>query len=139
MRVFYSHPMKIYGSAAERREKALIQERFAGCEIVDPSAHQSRVQPGQEREYYLDLLDTCDCLVFSRHFGYITEGVKPEVEHALSKGMPVYEIRDWRFLPVSGPVTHLPMRVRLVLRAKAALGMGGRRAREGEATKESGG
>jgi hypothetical protein len=123
VRVFYSHPMKLYGTAAERREVALIQQRFAGSEIVDPSAHQSAAEPGKETEYYLGLVDTCDCLVFSRYFGYVTEGVKPEVDRALSKGMPVYELRDGRFTPATGPVVNLPMRERLVLRAKGAFGI----------------
>lgn len=124
MRVFYSHPMKLYGSSAERREISLIQQRFAGCEIVDPSSNQASAGPGGETEYYLNLVDSCDCLVFSRFYGYVTEGVKPEVDHALSKGKPVYELRDGRFIPVAGPVVNLPMRERLVLRAKGALGFG---------------
>jgi hypothetical protein len=124
MRVFYSHPMKLYGSAAERREISLIEKHFAGCEVVDPSAHQSSAVAGRETEYYLRLVDSCDCLVFSRFFGYVTEGVKPEVDHALSNGKPVYELRDGRFIPVAGPVVNLPMRERLILRAKGALGLG---------------
>ena len=119
MRVFYSHPMKLYGSAEERREASQIKSRFVGCELVDPSR-----EPGRETRFYLGLVDTCDCLVFSRYFGYITEGVKPEVDHALSKGMPVYELRDGRFSAVAGPVFNLPVMKRLILRAKGALGMG---------------
>ena len=124
MRVFYSHPMKLYGSAAERREISLIQERFVGCEILDPSAYKTPAEPGRETEYYLNLVDSCDCLVFSRFFGFVTEGVKPEVEHALSKGRPVYELRDGRFIPVVGPVVNLPMMERFILRAKGALRIG---------------
>jgi hypothetical protein len=126
MRVFYSHPMKLYGSATERREISLIEKRFVGWEIVDPSTHQRNADPGRETEYYLRLVDSCDCLVFSRYFGNVTEGVKPEVDHALSKGKPVYELRDERFITVAGPVANLPMRKRLLLRAKGVLGMGRR-------------
>jgi hypothetical protein len=122
MRVFYSHPMKLYGTAAERRELALIQERFAGWEIVDPSALQSGAEPGRDTEFYLGLVDSCDCLVFSRLFGYITEGVRPEVEHALSKGKPVYELRGERFITETGPLSNLPIMERLILRAKGFLG-----------------
>jgi len=126
MRVFYSHPIKLYGSGAEKREISLIEKRFVGCEIVDPSAHQSSAEPGRETEYYLGLVDGCDCLVFSRSFGYVTEGVKKEVDYALSKGKPVYELREGRFTTVAGPVSNLPMRERLILRARSALGMVGR-------------
>jgi hypothetical protein len=126
MRVFYSHPMKLYGTDAERTEVALIEKRFVGSEIVDPSADQATSGQARETGYYLGLVDSCDCLVFSRFFGYVTEGVRPEVEHALSKGKPVYELRDGRFIPVSGPVANLPIVERLILRAKGALGMGRR-------------
>jgi hypothetical protein len=124
MRVFYSHPIKLYGTDAERRAIALIGKRFAGYEIVDPSADESARAGERETEYYLGLVDSCDCLVFSRHFGYVTRGVKPEVEHALSKGKPVYELRDGRFIPVIGGVANLPIVERLILRAKGALGIG---------------
>jgi len=130
MRVFYSHPMKIYGTEAERREIALIERRFAGCEVVDPSAYQAGLEPGRETEFYLRLLDSCDCLVFSRYFGYITEGVKPEIERALAKGIPTYELRGGRFIEVTGPVGNLPVTQRLMLRAKGALGMKGREPRQ---------
>ena len=49
--------------------------------------------------------------------------MKPEVDHALLKGKPVYELRDGKFIPVTGPVINLPMRERIILRAKRALGM----------------
>ncbi len=129
MRVFYSHPMKLYGSDAERRDIALIEKRFVGYDVVDPSAYQSETEPGRETEYYLRILDTCDCLVFSRHFGNVTQGVKPEVEYALSKGKPVYELRDGRFIAVTRPVANLPIAERLLLRAKGALGIGQSQAR----------
>ena len=124
MRVFYSHAMKLYGTPAERREISIIHGRFVGAEIVDPGARPSAAEAGRGTEYYLRMVDSCDCLVFSRYFGYITEGVRPEVEHALSKGMPVYELREGRFITVTGPVKDLPMMERLILRAKGALGIG---------------
>jgi hypothetical protein len=124
MRVFYSHPMKTYGTAAERRELSFIEKRFPGYEVVDPSALRPSAALEKETEFYLSLVDSCDCLVFSRLYGYVTEGVKPEVEHALVKGKPVYELRDGKFIAVAGPVANLPMRERLLLRAKGVLGIG---------------
>jgi hypothetical protein len=128
MRIFYSHSMKLYGSAAERRDIALIEKRFAGSEVVDPSALQSQVEVGRETEFFLMLLDTCDSLVFVRHFGNVTMGVKPEVEHALSTGKPVYELRNGSFITVTGPVADLSIGERLILRAKGALGLDSGRA-----------
>jgi hypothetical protein len=123
MRVFYSHPMKTYGSAAERRDVSLISARFPGCEVVDPSALKDVPEPGREDEFYTGLVDSCECLVFTRHYGNVTEGVKPEVDHALSAGKQVFELRDGMFIPVSGPVVNLPMKERLILRAKGVLGI----------------
>jgi hypothetical protein len=50
--------------------------------------------------------------------------VKPEVEHALSTGKEVYELRDGMFIQTRGPLTNLPITERLILRAKGALGIG---------------
>lgn len=123
VKVFYSHPMKLYGTEAEKRDISLIETRFPGCEVVDPSRLQSG---GKELEtaYYLGLVDSCDCLVFARLHGYVTEGVRPEVEHALAGGKPVYELRNGKLIPVKGQVTNLPIGERLILRAKDALGLG---------------
>jgi hypothetical protein len=123
MRVFYSHPLKTYGSAAEKRDASLIAGRFPGCEVVDPSVLKTRPEPGRETEFYLGLVDSCDFLVFSRHYGNVTEGVKPEVDHALSAGKQVFELREARFIPVTGPVGDLPIMERLILRAKGVLGI----------------
>ncbi len=122
VRVFYSHPMKLYGSNAEKREIALIQKTFERCELVNPSQHPPGPDAGSEVEHYLSLVDTCDTLVFSRHFGYITEGVKPEVDHALAKRMKVFEIREGKLIEVTGPIANLPIGKRLILRAKGAFG-----------------
>ncbi|HUI01591.1 MAG TPA: hypothetical protein VLX56_08180 [Nitrososphaerales archaeon] len=124
MRVFYAHPMKIYGTAAERREVAVIERGFAGYEIVDPSTRPPDLGPGRETEFYLALVDSCDCLVFSRHYGNVTEGVKPEVERALASGKPVYELSDGKLMPTKGPVVDLPLGTRILLRARGALGLG---------------
>jgi hypothetical protein len=136
VRVFFSHPMKLYGTEAERRQLALIKEHFAGYEVVDPSKEErpgkgrGRGVEGEEEEvgeggikFYLQLVDSCDCLVFSRLFGNITEGVRPEVEHALAERKPVYELRGARIIAFTGPVSNLPLGERLILRAKGALGI----------------
>jgi hypothetical protein len=93
-RIFYSHAKRLYGSETERRQISIIKERFPGSEVVDPASGGDA--PGQaERDigYFLEVVDRCDCLVFSRRMGVVTSGVLQEVNHAVSKGMPVYEIR----------------------------------------------
>lgn len=118
MRVFYSHAMKLYGTPEEEEESSWIRVRFPGWELVDPGA-----EPERDPAYYLSQVDSCDSLVFSRYFGNITEGVRAEIQRALSNGKPVYELRGGRFLSFSGPVADLPLRERLLLRAKGALGL----------------
>jgi hypothetical protein len=124
VRIFYSHPMKRYGTATERREIAQIQARFGGSEVVDPSSHKDTGDTQRDLGYYLSLVDSCDCLVFTRLYGNVTEGVKPEVEHALSAGKPVYELRTGTFIPIDAPVKDLPLWQRLFLRARDAIGRG---------------
>ena len=93
-RVFYSHAKKTYGTRAAARQLALIRERFAGAEIVDPeSGEDAPGKPEKEIGYFLEMVDECDALVFSRHNGVVTSGVLAEVRRAFSKGKPVYEIR----------------------------------------------
>ena len=124
VRVFYSHPKKLYGTAAEKREVSLIEARFPGCDLVNPRESRPAPEPGGETEYYLRMIDSCDCLVFSRHYGYVTEGVRPEVDHALARGIPVFEVSDGRVAEVRGQVSNLPITARLILRVKGAFGIG---------------
>jgi len=43
-------------------------------------------------DYCMNLVESCDALVFSRILGMVTSGVGQEVGHALALGKPVYEI-----------------------------------------------
>jgi hypothetical protein len=105
-RIFYSHAKKAYGSRAEARNILMIKGHFPpGSVVVDPSLEEGG-EGKREREigYFLDIVDTCDSLVFSRFRGVVTSGVLAEVNHALSKGKPVYELRGERMVLVKEPI-----------------------------------
>lgn len=93
-KVFYSHAKKAYGTRAEARQLSIIREMFPDAEVIDPgSGEDAPGRPEKEISYFLEIVDSCDVLVFSRHNGVVTSGVLQEVKRALAKGKPVYEIR----------------------------------------------
>jgi len=108
MRLYYSHSMMIYGTQKERSEQSFIQHHFPGAEIIDPGAIQANPEKARRgMEYCLDLVETCDALVFTRFEGAITSGVGMEVNHALSKGKRVHELRKQELFEITGPVEYL--------------------------------
>lgn len=108
MRIYHSHAMKIYGTPQERLEALLIKRQFPGCMIVNPGTMQTN-QEKQIRgmDYCLELVEACDSLVFSRYQKEITSGVGMEVNHALSKGKPVYELQGLNIVQIDQPVQYL--------------------------------
>ena len=117
--------MKLYGTEAEARDISVIKAKFPGCEVIDPRSLQPSVEPGKETEYYLSVVDSCDVVVFARLFGNVTEGVRPEVDRALSAGKKLYELRGGALVSVEGPVRDLPTFQRISLRVRSALGITG--------------
>jgi len=100
--------MPIYGTKQERRERLLIEQHFPGHEIVDPGAIQTNPEKRRRgMEYCLELVETCDSVVFTRFLSVITAGVGKEVNHALSKGKLVHELQGVRVVPVTEPVAYL--------------------------------
>jgi hypothetical protein len=97
-RIFYSHAKKIYGTPVERRQISLIKSYFPPDSVVVDPGSDDNVPRTAEREmqYFLGMVEQSDCVVFSRHIGVVTSGVMQEVNYALSKGKPVYEIRGGR-------------------------------------------
>lgn len=116
LRIFYSHAMKLYGTTAEAREISEIERRFPGCVIVNPGKYQKSgtETSREEMEYFLKLVDACDCLVFSMFSNTITIGVEEEVNHALSAKKQVYQLRRGRLIPVLGSVSP-PTKVQRIL------------------------
>lgn len=106
MKVYYSHPICIKGSARENRELAQIQAEYPDAEIINPSDRRYHWQKAtSDMAFFLDLVTQCDVLVYSRLFGHITSGVGLEVNQALRTGIPVYRLEDGVFTRVPEPVT----------------------------------
>ena len=46
-------------------------------------------------DFFFQLIDTCDLVIYGDLGGFVTAGVANEIEYALRQGKPVYRI-DWR-------------------------------------------
>ena len=57
--------------------------------------------------YWFRQIDFCDALVFSRLLNRITSGVGLEVNHALARPIPVFELCKEGIVSVSKPVQFL--------------------------------
>jgi hypothetical protein len=108
MKVYYSHAMPLYGTEAEIEEKQQITKHLPEATLVDPGSYQDN--PEKRRggmEYCLRLVEKCDALIFTRFSGKITAGVGLEINHALSKKMPVHELKKDKLQKIQKPVEHL--------------------------------
>lgn len=114
MKVYYSHPVQIYGGNREKEEIELIKKFLPSYKIINPKHYQkgylnyldtiseldkSLRSSGSEFpirkikfNYWLQIIDTCQALAFSRYDGQITEGVLAEAEYAGQINLDIYEI-----------------------------------------------
>lgn len=82
-----------------------IHRRFQRAKVVNPAKHpDDSGNPEKVMTHYLELLQGCDLVVFTRLFGKVTSGVGKEVNFALAREMPVYELRGSRFIRRNRPV-----------------------------------
>jgi len=100
--------MCLYGTEAERAQLTALARRLPYYVIVDPGGLQSHADKSNDgMRYFFRVIDHCDALVFSRLSGEITAGVGLEVNHALTRLIPVYELGYEKILKITGPVTFL--------------------------------
>ena len=98
-RVYFAHPICIYGSLEEDVQLQRIHGRFPKAEVVNPAENPGGLQdPEATMNHYYRLLESCNLVVFTRLYGKITSGVGKEVNRALGRGMSVYELRGRRFI-----------------------------------------
>ena len=110
MKLYYSHAMPLYGTIIEKNEKKQILETIPFVEIVDPGSYQDNPEKRLGgMNYCLKLVDECDAVAFSRFKGEITAGVGKEVNYAISRNVPVYEIKEGKLINVKEPVEHLSL------------------------------
>ena len=107
--IYYAHAMCLYGPEVERAEVAAITRRLPSCCVVDPGTIQQDAGKGDDdgMRYLLRVIDCCDTLVFSRLLGKVTAGVGLEVNHALARRIPVYELGDGTVSQVAARVEFL--------------------------------
>ena len=100
--------MCLYGSKEEAAEVTAIAQYLPYYEIIDPGTLQSQaVKSDNSMRYFFKVIDYCDALIFSRLLGGITAGVGLEVNHALERLIPVYELQGRRILRIARPVEFL--------------------------------
>jgi hypothetical protein len=92
-KIYYAHAYCTYGSRCEAAEIKVIRSGLKRHKLVNPSHYNNH--PEKRRDsmgFCLRLVEECDILAFSRILKQITCGVGKEVNHALKKGLVVYEI-----------------------------------------------
>ena len=100
--------MCVYGTEAEVAEIASITNLFPYHAIVNPNTLQSQADKGSAgMRYFFHVIDYCDALVFSRLLGKITIGVGLEVNYALTRLIPVYQLDDGKVRRITMPVEFL--------------------------------
>jgi len=100
--------MCLYGTDAERVQVAAMARLLPYYVIVDPSTLQSHADESKDiMGYFFKVIDYCDALIFSRLLGEIAVGVGLEVNHALTRLIPVYELEDEGILRITEPVAFL--------------------------------
>ncbi len=87
MRLYYAHPMTLYGKAQERRDLATLVA-LGFDDIVNPSDHDST-----DMNFYLALVQGCDVLAFRALLdGSIPSGIAAEIHLARVQAAPVFEL-----------------------------------------------
>lgn len=124
--VYYAHAMPLYGTPAERAELEIIRRHFPESEIVDPGTIQSNVEKRVGgMTYCLGLVDSCAALAYSAFHGQVTAGVGKEVNHALRRGKPVFQVLNRSVRQRVKPVKHLSVQETLALYWSVASGRKG--------------
>jgi hypothetical protein len=117
LKIYYAHAIWLYSTTLERMNLRRIRQRFRNCRIVNPALLRApKADP--HMQFYLDHVESCDCLVFSRLANKITAGVGKEVRHAFSLKKPVYEIKSNRLRRIRKPVKALSRKATVTLFAK---------------------
>ena len=91
MKIYYAHHLWKYDTNIETWEQDLIAEHFPQCEIVNPNG---AVKQGRSEEDImadcLQMVRSCDGLVFSSLSGVIGQGVMQEIAEAHRHGLTVW-------------------------------------------------
>lgn len=100
-RVYYAHPISMYGTQEEMREISLIEEKFRDVIVVNPAIFEQVPKGDDIMEFYFNLVRDCETVVFKRLLGKVSAGVGKEVNFALQTGKAVYELNKGQFSQVT--------------------------------------
>ena len=86
--IYYSHPIKTYGTDRESRAISLLKQRFPNHAIINPKDYRFQGMQG-----YLKLEAQCNIFAYHNALnGHITKGVALERWLAFLMGIPIYKI-----------------------------------------------
>lgn len=110
-KTYYAHAKCIYGHVHEKRELDAIRRLLKDTHIVNPARYDDH--PGKRNDtlgFCFRLIDKVDVVVYSKLLGKITAGVGAEVNYALRRKTPVYQLRDGKLVRQSRPVKYETIR-----------------------------
>jgi hypothetical protein len=107
LRIYYAHPICFYGTEQEANVLNLIKKTFEESEIINPADYNKYADYEDVMEYYLELVRSCDIVVFSKLLGKVTAGVGKEVNFALDIGKKVFRITEEQIIPIHTSVEYL--------------------------------
>lgn len=99
MKVYYAHSMHLYNTPQEKRDIELLEK--LNFEVLNPNTPETQQKIDELKanhisdymSYFKGLIDSCDCFAFRSHVdGKIPSGVVYELEYALSKDKPTFEL-----------------------------------------------
>lgn len=94
-KVYYAHHSWKYKTPIEAYEIELLRSAFRtdSYRIINPREFVDQSSPESEimKQCY-DLINECDCLVFSTVSNMIGQGVFNELAYAMNKRLPIYRI-----------------------------------------------
>ena len=93
MKAYYAHPITLYGSIQEQKDKELLES--LGFIVVNPSDKdkQDEYEKGGF-QVFLDWVSKSDCLAFRSFIDMsISAGVMREIQQAIKDGKPVIELQ----------------------------------------------
>jgi len=101
MKCYLAHPVTDYGGTARQLGAvAAIEAKGWLVETPDLPIHQDAYRQ-HGMQHFLDVVEDCDALAFLPFAdGYIGAGMAKEIEHALRRGLKVFEVNDGDLEPV---------------------------------------
>src|SRR6185437_3349858 len=92
-KIYFAHAMCTYRTESERLQLNCIRAKFRGARITNPARYTNHPEKLADTLGFCKLLvEKCHIVVFCRLLGKVTSGVGIEVNHALDKRKPVFEL-----------------------------------------------